>query len=427
MKKSWFTGIALITVYRFVLGFAFTNFVMPVYASDAQYAKHGDMNTAKTWVGYAVVWFCLALFGTMREDAPVSRFVMFLQLLMVVVPFTVLFGAQDLPAWYMGTMVFGYASTIAAARWIPVIHFPRPSDTTRLVLACVMVAITAYVYLGLIATGGFSHMNINLDDVYEYRDIYTENMLLGFGYFVPWIAYIFNMAWLVSALRRKSIVEICIVMLLQLLIFAMTNFKSFLLVPFAVIGTVSIIRKGEFRRTLIVGTTCVLLGLCGLSAIGKSLGPALLNRMFFVPAALHGLYFDYFSNHAKSLMGGSPIGSLLGSSYSESSVYVVSQEYWGRYFSPNVGWIGDAYANFGIYGVGISAIVLGAVLRMADGFAERLEPPGAEGIMVGPTLALCSSALGTVLLTHGLAMGLIVLWIFKNAPVSRRRAQPVRA
>jgi hypothetical protein len=94
---------------------------------------------------------------------------------------------------------------------------------------------------------------------------------------------------------------------------------------------------------------------------------------------------------------------------------VVAQENWGKAFSPNVGWVGDAYANFGIFGVVFSGVMLGAILKFGDRITDESVQPGlAEGLIVGPTLALCSSGLGPVLLTHGLVIALIMLWMLKS-------------
>lgn len=416
MKKSWLIDLVLIILYKFILDFSFMHYVLPVYGGEVQYAMHRNVNSAKVMAGYAIVALCMVLFDWIKKDAVVSRFVIFVQLLLVVVPYTVLYGAEDLPLWHIGMLLVGFMSVIVAGRWLPLVQIRPPKTATRKVFIYVMAAIVTYVFVGLFVTGGLGRFNLNFQDVYEARSLYAKSMLPGFGYFVPWVAYIINMAWLVTAMRSSSKFQAIAILLLQLLIFAMTNFKSFLFVPFAVIGLIELAKRMDIRRAALIGAPVIVGALVSLSAMGTSLGAAFLDRMFFVPAALHGLYFEYFSNHPFALLGGSELGNMFGSTYSQSSVYVVAQEYWGRMFSPNVGWIGDAYANFGPLGVVLFGIILAMILKTADGFASNksIQPGVAEGLMVGPTLALCSSALGTVLLTHGLIVALVVLWVFRG-------------
>jgi len=426
MKKSWFIDLALISIYKCILDITFIHYVLPVYEYEAQYAMNHHVNSSKVAGGYLIVILFMVLFGCIKKNATVSRFVIFVQLILIVVPYTVIYGAEDLPFWHIGMLLLGFASVIVAGRWLPTVRVRPPNTAARNVLIYAMVTIVAYVFIGLFVTGGLGRFNLNFQDVYEARDLYAKNMLPGFGYFVPWVAYTINMAWLVNAMRSSSKFQVVASLLLQVLIFAMTNFKSFLFVPFAVIGLIELAKRMDIRRAVLIGAPAIVGILVSLSALGAPFGTAFINRMFFMPAALHGLYFEYFSTHPLALFGGSELGVIFGSVYDQSSVYVIAQEYWGRMFSPNVGWVGDAYANFGPFGVVLFAIVMAMILNMADGFTSKksIQPGVAEGLMVGPTLALCSSALGTVLLTHGLVVALIVLWIFGGNWVTKTRNQP---
>jgi hypothetical protein len=134
-----------------------------------------------------------------------------------------------------------------------------------------------------------------------------------------------------------------------------------------------------------------------------------------MPAALHSIYFKYFSVHPFALLGDT-IGGFFGSSYQKPIVLIIAEHFWGTIFDPNVGWIADAYANFGAIGIIVYGLVLGVLLRVADGLVGSHIAPGVvEGLMVGPVFALCSSALPTVMVTHGFLIILLVLWFLKGS------------
>lgn len=276
----------------------------------------------------------------------------------------------------------------------------------------VLIGICAYVYFGLIATGGLGRMNFDFSKVYDFRTQDELSALPGFGYFVSWFGYVLNMAWLILAMRSRKYMQVLAALFLQVLFFGMTNSKAFLFVPLAIIGLSKLQMYIDTRRAFLIGSCAAIGVLLALNAVGINYGAGLLDRIFFLPAALHDLYFDYFSTHPLALMPGGLIGGFLGSPYTKPAVSVVAQAYWGKDFSPNVGWIGDAYANFGVAGIAIFSVVLASVLKVADQLANRGSNQGDYVLlMMGPTLALCSAGLGTVLLTHGLAIALLVLWV----------------
>lgn len=407
--------VLLLCIYKLLLDVIFWTLVYPTYSYDPYYMLHGEPSLLKCVAGYPLAVLCLVIFGFVRSDAVITKFVTFIQIVLVTIPFITLYGYLNLPGWNVALMIFGLACVVLAGSVIPAPNFPSPRGWLRVLVVSCVVAIVVYVYLGLMATGGIGRLNFDFSKVYDYRVDYMASLLPGFGYFVNWTAYIFDMAWMILAIQSRSKSKILLIVALQFFLFGMTSFKSFLFAPIAMLGLVFLSGRMDLRRAIIVGLVLLIAMLATLSAFGNPFGAALLTRMIFVPAALHWLYFEYFSTHAFALGGDSLVGAILGSPYNESYVHVVSREYWGRVFSPNVGWIGDAFANFGLIGVILAAAALGLLLRIADGLAKGVTRRGlAEGLMVGPALALSSSALLTVMATHGLIVALIMLWVLKS-------------
>jgi fructose-specific phosphotransferase system IIC component len=90
---------------------------------------------------------------------------------------------------------------------------------------------------------------------------------------------------------------------------------------------------------------------------------------------------------------------------------VISLEYWGRDSNPNVGYLGDAFAHFGYIGMILFSMVLGIFLRFIDRVGNRLPRKFVAGLMAASSASLTNSALFTCLLTHGLIVALILMWI----------------
>lgn len=420
MRKKEAIDALMVTAYKALLDAAFLWCVLPLFGYQIQFHGSNQPNYSKLLPSYAIVWFSIWFFWRIKESAIISRFLIFMQIVMILIPFMTLYWILDLPNWHVGMMMLGFLSLITTATFAHPIKLRPPRKSVRTVLVVLMILILTYVYIGLIATGGLGRLNFNLRDVYGVRADYVENRLPGFGYFVTWTAYIFNMALFVTFLKKRdkqrltSYIGVIIVLGLQLLIFGMTNYKAFLFVPFTVLGLIFLAKRMPIQRAVLIGVPVVIASMLILNVLGIEFGAALLGRLFFTPAALHSLYFSYFSVHPYALLGDT-FGPIFGAPYSQSVIQIIAEEYWGRIFSPNVGWIADSYANLGPAGVITYGFMLGILLKIGDGLVgSHVEPGVVEGLMVGPVFALCSSAIGTVLLTHGFLIVLIVLWALKG-------------
>jgi hypothetical protein len=77
----------------------------------------------------------------------------------------------------------------------------------------------------------------------------------------------------------------------------------------------------------------------------------------------------------------------------------------------NAGFFADAYANFGAAGVIGFSLALGLVLRVLDGLADALPAAVACALVAMPAFSLTNSGLLTTMLTHGLLLAMVFLWL----------------
>lgn len=100
---------------------------------------------------------------------------------------------------------------------------------------------------------------------------------------------------------------------------------------------------------------------------------------------------------------------------------VTAWAYWGRDFSPNVGYFGDAFTHFGFMGVFLFPIILRLFLRIVDSVGTRLPANLVATVVATPAMALTNSALFTSLLTHSLILTVVMVWLLR-AMAERRRS-----
>ncbi|MEM2941748.1 MAG: oligosaccharide repeat unit polymerase [Thermoproteota archaeon] len=339
---------------------------------------------------------------------------------------TSLYGLADAPPAFIYAATGSFAVLLVVTSSLPSVRFPRPDCNLLAIGILLLAGISAYVYGMLLLSGGFRRLSFDLLSVYEVRAEFTKTMAPFMGYFVPWQATVINIVLLCYGLYKKRRWLIALACVAQLLIFGMTGHKSFLLAPMLAGGVYFIWRTKNVLSYIFGGATLLALAAYLLFLIsGNLLAPAILvHRLFFVPAGLHLIYYDFFSQpeHPLVMLSNSILAPFVPYPYEVPIMWVISRAYWGRDFSPNVGYLGDAYAHFGFMGMFLFSIVLGVFLRVLDGAGSRLPSHLVAAIVAVPAMALTNAGLFTSLLTHGLIPTLVVIWLLRAAEARRNES-----
>lgn len=422
MRNKAFTGLnfflELLLLYGFkaLLDVIFVNYALPAYSYEPHYSLYGEFQPERLVLGYLLLPFLWLWVRPVLKNPrfAVSRMLITFQLLFIVIPSFTVYAQAERPGLHLLWVLMGFVVLVLAVRGIPQFSIPIPPREVVLGLTTLGLVVVAYVYAGLILRGGLGRMNFNLLEVYSFREVFVENSFPLANYFVPWVAYVLNMALLIYTFFRRKTIGVGLVLGLQGLLFAMTNFKAYLFLPFLVLAFLWVLPRLAFPRLALLGGVGLLGLLWTLAQLGQPLGLGIADRAFYLPAATQSLYFDYFSAHPLAYMSGSPwVGFLrLETPYPTTSVSLIAQEYWGRDSSPNVGWIGSAYADFGGLGIIGFAVILGLFLRLADAIAAQICLRGVpEALFIGPALALTNASLTTSLITHGGVVAFLTLWV----------------
>jgi len=400
-------------LFRYVLDFLYVSYVTRFYTHDFSLSGNGALRLVESYAIALIlcVWITSSLYRRWRP----SGIVLILYFVVVMLPLSSQYGLADAPP----PLMYAAAGSIALLTIVTEVHpklkLPKPSRELVYMVIIGLFGISAYVYGWLVFTGGLGRLNWNLLRVYEVRAKYTQSLGPFMGYFVPWQAYVINVCGLLHALRRKVYWLLGLMTVAQLFLFGMTGHKSFLLAPILAVGVYLIWQKRSFFLWVLMGASLLTLASYGFFLITDiEFVPSLfIRRLFFVPARLHVLYYDFFSqpDHPFYMLSDSIFRGLLENPYGMPMVRLIALTYWGRDFWPDVGYLGDAYGNFGFLGMFLFSIILGFVLRIVDSVGSRLPPHFVAAAIVMPAMALTESALFTSMLTHGLVPAVLVLWV----------------
>ena len=76
--------------------------------------------------------------------------------------------------------------------------------------------------------------------------------------------------------------------------------------------------------------------------------------------------------------------------------------------------------HFNIFGVVFFAFIVGMILWLLDAVSTRLPSWLCLSVVIGPIMSLFTSAdLGTTLLTHGLALALLILYFLSGVETKK--------
>ncbi|HTL93391.1 MAG TPA: hypothetical protein VL176_13655, partial [Steroidobacteraceae bacterium] len=351
-----------------------------------------------------------------------SRVMVVIQLVAVVLPLQALVVARfefARPLFAAG-ITLAYLGTLALVALTPEVRVPRASVRVSLLLLVGALLVTAYVLWALLTRGGLGRISFDLTAVYEVREEFLTRIGPFMGYLVPWQGYVLNPTLLLLALRRRSLLSGLAGLALQLLLFGMTGFRAFLVLPALLLAFYVIARRRQLVAVVLSGMLAVIaIALLLYAWLDQPLIPLLLvDRVIVVPAEIHYWYYDFFGVHRHALLqlSQSVLAPLAVVHYRVPIAEVIGWTYMGSAASANVGLFGDAYANFGFAGCAVFALLFALVLKAVDAAGRATDARIAAALVAVPAFELVNAGLLTTLLTHGLALTILVLWAL--APVA---------
>ncbi|HYI11717.1 MAG TPA: hypothetical protein VEK57_21850 [Thermoanaerobaculia bacterium] len=297
---------------------------------------------------------------------------------------------------------------------------PRPVAWTGIVL----MALGLYGYLA--ATHGLSLKLVSLDEVYDVRSEFKdESARVGrIGtYAVFWLANVLNPLFIATGVSRRRPLLLAVGVLGQLVLFSITGFKTVLLSIF-LIPAMSLLIGRKLHRTGFRMAWAAAGGF--LLALTWTRLTTLIVRRLLVTGVVSGWYYEFFSQNPQVRMGNSifrfiaeypyhlPVPNLIAEKYLDSPTTSANGNLWA-----------DAFANFGFMGIAVWSVALALYLWAYDSAATGRNAKLCALLLVVPGMSVSNVALQTALLTHGLALLLLVVLLIPKKQEVHHRADNV--
>jgi hypothetical protein len=414
---------------QWVIARIYATLIVDLFGGARAAQAGAGFEIAVAYVMTALAAFAVARYCERRTSA--SRIVVVVHLLAVIIPLQALVAAQFEFARpeFADTVAAAFIGAVVFAGVMPDVRVPPAGRLARYALTVLAILLTCYVYAALLSHGGLGRLSFDLATVYQVREEFVEDAVPFVGYFVPWQGYVLNPWLMLLGLRRRAPLLGGLGLGLQLLLFGMTGYRAFLLLPLLVLG---VYLFGRRRQLLMLALTAVLgviaAALLLYAWLDQPIIPALLvDRVIVIPAEIHYWYYDFFGVRAQPTLqlSQSLLAPLSVAHYTTPIPEVIGWKYMGSAASANVGLFGDAFANFGFAGCFIFALLFVLLLKAVDAAGRRADVRMAAALVAMPAFQLVNSGLLTTLLTHGLALTIIVLWTLPSPAPQAADAGPV--
>jgi hypothetical protein len=428
-SRAVMLSVLLALGLQWVIAAVYATLIVDLFGGARASHAGGGLEIAVAYVMTALATLAVALYCE-RRTSP-SRVIVLVHLLAVIIPLQALVAAQFEFARpeFADTVAGAFIGAVVFAGVMPDVRVPPAGRLARSALGILAILLTCYVYAALLSHGGLGRLSFDLSTVYQVREEFIEDAAPFVGYFVPWQGYVLNPLLMLLGLRRRAPLVGGLGLALQLLLFGMTGYRAFLLIPLLVLGVYLFAR----RRQLLLLALAAVLGVIAAALLlyawlDQPIIPALLvDRVIVIPAEIHYWYYDFFGVGAQPTLqlSQSLLAALSVSHYTTPIPEVIGWKYMGSAASANVGLFGDAFANFGFAGCFIFALLFALLLKAVDAAGRRADTRVAVALVAMPAFQLVNSGLLTTLLTHGLALTIIVLWTLP-APASQASGQEPR-
>lgn len=292
----------------------------------------------------------------------------------------------------------------------------------------ILILLSTIFYGFLFSSFGFRFHFVSFQDTYTVRAQYQntlDQLPTLVAYAVSWQAWVINPFVMAMGLRWRRPSWVLVGAVAQFAIYSITAFRSMVFSPaFLLYLLWSMRSQMAFGVRLVASWTAIFASASALQFFGYALTPAALVavRMTALPGLLTAYYYDFFSSHPYAVLGHSIFKSLVDYPYAVEPPYLIAFTYFhSATMESNANLWADAYANFGYAGIILFSLLLAVVLWLFDSMAFGRDKRLAALVIGLPAFALANTGLLTALLTNGIGLTMLLVYLMPPTLYVRSR------
>ncbi len=206
-----------------------------------------------------------------------------------------------------------------------------------------------------------------------------------------------------------------------IVVFGLTAFRSHLLAPVFILGMFLWVKKGASYVWLLV---CLCISLIVPLAVPESLGDVWLAmwnvRTLAIPGLAVGQYYEFSRNNPLTYFSHLNIVGLFVKAPYENIHFAITRYFYGVEFGGNANfWAGDGLAALGLIGIPVMSLVCACLFWMLDSLSQRYRPQFVFVCLAPLAVAYANASLFTLLLSCGMFLLLLLLFVIPGRGMFR--------
>jgi hypothetical protein len=278
-----------------------------------------------------------------------------------------------------------------------------------------------------VVSGAAGSFNLDPALVYDFRDKSSELMDVGaLAYFNAWVYKAFTLYLICFCLEKRQYFLIIPLLAVQIYFGGVSNHKSVIFMPVMIIGFWYFLsRTRKLYPIPIAAAILVAASIATYLFWDLTWGAEiLLRRTFFVPSGATFAWFEFFNFQPYVYWSDRILSAFVETTYSGGPAipYVIGEWLFpGNSLAANNGLVSSGYSHAGYFGIAFYAFIMGLILNIINYLART----GVELWMaVALTLVPLRTALGdsdlfTAILTHGIFVSVVLLWMHRRASAAK--------
>lgn len=400
--------------------------VVPVWGYEGFHSRTTMEHAAIGWILAALP----SLWIPAKLERP-SQVVYWLLYLLVLVPVCLVpiyaLDDQSSGPLLLAASLVGAFAIVGMIYRLPLIPLPRVQVQSHEFKA-ILILLSTISFVLIVGSFGLQFHYVSFDDTYSVRAQFAntiEQLPTIVAYAIGWQAWVICPLVMAVGFRTRRMSWVVLGGIGEFAIYSITAFRSMFFSAALLIYLLWTMRSHKtFGARLVSTWTALFAGAGALQLIGYSIVPeSLLGvRMTALPGLLTGYYYEFFSSHPKAHLGHSIFKYFIDYPYSVEPPYLIGALYFhspGNDANANV-WA-DAYANFGYFGIICFTLLLAAVLWLYDSMAVDCDKRLATLAMALPAFSLANGALLTSLLSNGMGLAMLLVYLMPRAVYENSR------
>lgn len=378
-------------------------------------------NPAESTITAHTLLVLSALFLEIRPKRMADVFVL-LSYIFLLVPATALSVLQNSDKYFLVAMYFAVFSVKFVSNifrfHLKVFSSASPSLIFRIKSSIIYLFIIAILVYLVVHVGGT--FNLSFLNVYDYRLDFNESLDFPLNYLLPIAAGACVGFITAVAIDQRNWMTAASVILMGVLFFGFSSHKAFLFYPLLAVSGYFLVKWNKGGILLISGIVAIsIVTLLSTGVTANILSSAYANRLIFIPAQIHYVFFEEFTQIGPQLWAESKFGlGLVKPSLPQPAVFYIGEKMTGLIdVGANTGWIANGYMNGGYFGIGFYAMILSVIIVFIDYLGDLYGQTFVTAAFIIPVFNIINSIdLLAGLLTGGL-MAVIVIFLALVRPV----------